>query len=109
MDKEKILAMSQKENKNKDPLEAEAKRRGYEIGSIAALLLAMIYFFAKMLTGQGTDYGLWSVITVINGVGNLYALIKTKNKVFFLGGAVNILTSIVLICLAFSAIIAGAK
>lgn len=66
MKKEEILEASKKENKNKDMYEMQVEAKAGNIAAIGTILLAFIYFTYEIAIGKGTNYALYSIITIYN-------------------------------------------
>lgn len=80
MKKEEILAMSRKENKNKDMYEIEVENKGSKIATIAMLILATIYYCYEVFKGLGTNITLYSLITIYCAVAYGYKAIKVEKR-----------------------------
>lgn len=88
MDKEKILAMSRKENENKDPFELEVNNKAISIAHIStAIILFIIYVTGIMVNGK-RDYLIWSIMAVNMAAQFMYRGIKLKKKDSLVLGAV---------------------
>lgn len=68
MKKEEILEKSRKDNKNKDMYEKEVEIKAATWAAIAMLILAFIYFTYEIMSGKGTNYALYSLITIYNTI-----------------------------------------
>lgn len=62
MDKEKILELSRKENKNQDIYEKEVLVLGNRYSCICAAILATVFFVIQIFVGGGMNYGLYAVV-----------------------------------------------
>ena len=57
MEREKILELSRKENKNQDIFEKEVVVLGNSCACICAGILATIFFVIQIFVGGGMNYG----------------------------------------------------
>lgn len=85
MNKEEILEMSRKENKNQDIYEKEIIIRGNKYACIAAAVLATVFFVIQIFTGGGHNYGLYAVVFAMPMAGfwMKYAKLHKKHELFF--------------------------
>ncbi len=78
MNKEKILAMSRKENKNRDLEYMDADKNAGAIAyGIAAIIAAILFFTEIFVTGE-VNASLWIVMAVMGGVYSLFMYLKLK-------------------------------
>ena len=90
MKKEEILEASKKENKKKDVFEIEVERRGAVIAAVAMLILAAIYYAYEIISGNGSNPALYSIVTLYTTIIYGYKAIKIeKNR------KLNAITSII--------------
>lgn len=90
MKKEEILEMSRKENKKRDAYDLEISQKATNMASIFTLLLVFIFFSLEIFIVGKTNYGLYAIITIFNGVNYLYNGIRNeKNR------KLNIFTGII--------------
>ncbi len=80
MKKEEILAMSRKENKNKDIYEIEVENKGCKIAVICMLILICIYYCYEIITGKGQNYTLYSLISIYCTILYGYKAIKLEKR-----------------------------
>lgn len=80
MNKDDILAKSRQENKEKDLYEKEVQTRAGNIGAIAAMILATIFFVIQMVLGEGLNFGLYAVMFSVPAVGYIYKSIQMKRR-----------------------------
>lgn len=81
MNKEEILAISRKENKNKDIADLEAEKKARSYAGAITLIFAGILFFADALINRGCNFSLIAVIMFYNMVVGFVKLFTTKNKI----------------------------
>lgn len=84
MNKEEILAKSRQENKDKDLVAAKADSKAGNIALIVGAVYALIVYFIQMLSGNGFNYSLFSLFTLINAVINVYKgfVLKEQKYIF---------------------------
>lgn len=80
MKKEEILAMSRKENKNKDIYEIEVENKGCKIAALAMLILITVYYCYEIFTGKGQNYTLYSLVSIYCTVAYGYRSIKLEKR-----------------------------
>ena len=68
MKKEEILEKSRKDNKNIDMYEQEVTIKAATWAAVTMLILAFIYFTYEIMSGKGTNYALYSLITIYNTI-----------------------------------------
>ena len=66
MDREEILAKSRAENQNRDIYEQEVLKQAGAWAARVMVLLAAVFFAAQILTGGGTNWGLWALVFSAN-------------------------------------------
>lgn len=66
MDREEILAKSRAENQNRDMYEQDVLKQAGAWAARVMALLATIFFAAQILTGGGTNWGLWALVFSAN-------------------------------------------
>ncbi len=62
MDKEKILAKSRAENKNKDMYELEVAKLANSVAVTVMLVIAAVFFIVQIAAGGGLNYGIWALV-----------------------------------------------
>ncbi len=62
MDKEKILEMSRKENKNRDVYEQEVLKQCGTAACAVMAILATVLYAAQIITGGGTSPGFYAIV-----------------------------------------------
>ena len=80
MKKEEILEMSRKENKNKDVYEIEVENKGCKIAALSMLILISIYYCYEIISGQGQNYTLYSLISIYCTILYGYKAIKLEKR-----------------------------
>ena len=90
MKKEEILEASKKENKKKDMYAIEVESKGANYAGISMLLLAFVFYTYEILSGNGTNTALYSIITIYNTVLFGYKAMKIKEK-----RNLNVVTSVI--------------
>ena len=80
MKKEEILMKAKEENKNKDYASIAVSNRGAYIAGLSMVILAAIYFTYEILTGKGTNYALYSLLSIYNTILYGYQAIKSKER-----------------------------
>ena len=90
MKKEEILEASKKDNKKRDEYEIKVDNRGTTYAALAMLLLTSVYFIYEIVTGQGQNYSLYSILAIFNAFLYGYKAIHIeKNR------KLNIFTSLI--------------
>ncbi len=102
MNREEILAKSREENKDKDLVSAKADSKACNIAIVAASVYAAIIYCIQIFTGNGVNFELFSMVTLINAVMNVYKGIVLKKKSYIFTSAVWIVLTIMLAAAAFS-------
>jgi len=80
VNKEEILEMSRKENKNQDPYEKEIFQNAGNIAAVVAAVLATIFFIIQILVGLGSNYGLYAVVFSVPATGYLVSAMRMKKR-----------------------------
>lgn len=80
MKKEEILNASKLENKNKDLVEIEESKKASTYAAISMVVLACIYYVYEIVSGKGTNYALYSLITLYSFVIYGWLAIKVKKN-----------------------------
>ena len=80
MKKEEILEMSRKENKKKDYAKLEVANKGASLAAISMIILAFIYYSYEILSGKGTNFALYSLITLYNTIIFGYMAINYQGR-----------------------------
>lgn len=80
MDKEKILAKSRAENKNKDVYEQEVLKQVSNNAVIVQMFLAAVFFVTQIFVGGGINWGLWALVFSANMTTNWVKYIKLHRK-----------------------------
>ncbi len=80
INKEEILAKSRKENKDKDLFKIEVQVNAGNVGAIAGVILATVFFVTQSLLGDGLDFGLYAIIFSIPAAGFIVKAIRMKRK-----------------------------
>ena len=82
MKKEEILEASRKENKNRDIYEKEVENKAGTNALVAMIVLTFIYFTYEIMSGKGTNYALYSLLTLYNTVfyGGKAIKLETRRK-----------------------------
>ena len=81
MQKEDILEMSRKENKKKDMMRVQVENTACKYAATTIVILAAIYFAYEIFTGKGTNYALYSIITLYDAIlYGYYAAKLEENK-----------------------------
>lgn len=80
MNKEEILERSRKENKNQDIFEKEVLKDGANVGAFAATALGAIFFIAQIMLGEGTNYGLFAIISSVPATEFIIKAIKLRRR-----------------------------
>ncbi len=97
MDKDKILEMSRKENKNKDLYELEINKKGADVAAAAAIVTCLIFRIADSLLYHKENPILKCVIFSMFGAAMLYKGVKLKNKPRIIMGIITMLAAITII------------
>lgn len=80
MERDKILELSRKENKNQDVFEKEVVVLGNSYACICAGILATIFFVIQIFTGGGMNYGLYAIVFSMPMAGFWVKYIKMHRK-----------------------------
>ena len=80
IDKEKILELSRKENKNQDIYEKEVLVAGNKYSCIVAAILATVFIIIQIFVGGGMNYGLYAVVFSMPMAGFWVKYIKLHRK-----------------------------
>lgn len=80
MNKDEILEMSRKENNNQDVYEKEVIKEGGNAGSIAAAILATVFFIMQIFLDGGMNYGLYAVVFSIPAASFTVKALRLKKK-----------------------------
>ena len=80
MNKEEILELSRKENKNQNIFEKEVLALGNTYACICAGILATIFFVIQIFTGGGLHYGLYAIVFSMPMAGFWVKYIKMHRK-----------------------------
>lgn len=94
MNKNEILEMSRKENKNQDPYEKEISQNAGNIAAVVAAILATIFYVIQILVGLGSNYGLYAVVFSVPATGYLVSAIRMKNRRDTLAAIVFIIATV---------------
>ena len=87
MNKEDILAMSRKENENKDPYGLEVASRAGHYGGLAMAVVVFILYISSFIFRGELDWGIWSIMAAASAVRYLYSGIKLRQKYVVILGA----------------------
>ena len=68
MEKEKILEMSRKENKNKDLYALQINKLGESISLMAIIIFCTLLFVVNIFAGNGFKMELYAPVTIVNAV-----------------------------------------
>ena len=90
MKKEEILKKAKEENRNKDYASIAVSNRGAFIAGLSMVILAAVYFSYEILTGKGTNYALYSLLSIYNAILYGYQAIKSKER-----RGVHIITAVI--------------
>jgi hypothetical protein len=80
MNKEEVLEISRRENKNRDVYEKEVLKEGGNIGAIIAVIMATIFFVIQIAVGGGMNYGLYAVVFSVPATGFVVKAIRLKRR-----------------------------
>ena len=90
MKKEEILEKSRQENKKRDEYEIRVDNKATTYAALAMLILTSVFFIYEIVTGQGQNYSLYSILAIFNTFLYGYRGIKLeKNR------KLNIFTSVI--------------
>ena len=90
MKKEEILEKSRQENKKRDEYEIRVDNKATTYAALAMLILTSVFFIYEIVTGQGQNYSLYSILAIFNTFLYGYKGIKLeKNR------KLNIFTSVI--------------
>lgn len=80
MDKEKILAKSRAENKNKDMVELETNKLANSVAVTVMLIIAAIIFIVQLSAGGGLNFGIWAIVFSSDMALRWVRFIKLQSK-----------------------------
>ena len=95
MEKEKILEMSRKENKNKDIAELDVEKKANNIAVIVGSIFALILILWQAVTKNGVNYGIAAIVEIMCAVSSCYKYLCLKRKKHLLLAIYFILISII--------------
>ena len=95
VDKEKILEMSRKENKNKDIAELDVEKKANNIAVIVGSIFALILILWQAVTKNGVNYGIAAIVEIMCAVSSCYKYLCLKRKKHLLLAIYFILISII--------------
>lgn len=95
VDKEKILEMSRKENKNKDIAELDVEKKANNIAVIVGSIFALILILCQAVTKNGVNYGIAAIVEIMCAVSSCYKYLCLKRKKHLLLAIYFILISII--------------
>ncbi|MBQ8194192.1 MAG: hypothetical protein IJZ47_02395 [Oscillospiraceae bacterium] len=102
MNKEQILEMSRKENKEQDLYELEISSKATRVSSLICVIICAVLYVAEIMVCGNQNYGLWTIIAAFIAGTFLYTGIKLKNKVKI---AVGILWTVIAVIAIVAAIV----
>lgn len=94
MDKEEILAKSRSENKGADVFEREVLKDAGNFSTLAAVLLAAVFYLVGMLAGKRMNYGLWAIVFSVQAATFTVKAVRLKRKHEMLFAALYILATL---------------
>ena len=80
MEKEKILEMSRKENKNKDIAEFEVEEKANTIAIIVGLAFAVVFMYWQACCDKGVNFSMVAMVEIILAVSYCYQYYRLKRK-----------------------------
>ena len=80
MNKEEILARSQKENKNRDLAEIEAENKGAQLAGIIAVLMCFAFYILEKKVLNRDAYGYYCIFIMFAAVEFTYKAVKLRGK-----------------------------
>lgn len=80
MNKDEILSKSRKENKDRDLHKREVQINAGNVGSIAAIFLATIFFVTQSLVGGGLNFGLYAIIFSVSAASFVVTALRMKQR-----------------------------
>ena len=95
MEKEKILEMSRKENKNKDIAELDVEKKANNIAVIVGSIFALILILWQAVTKNGVNYGIAAIVEIMCAVSSCYKYLCLKRKKHLLLAIYFVLISII--------------
>lgn len=95
VEKEKILEMSRKENKNKDIAELDVEKKANNIAVIVGSIFALILILWQAVTKNGVNYGIAAIVEIMCAVSSCYKYLCLKRKKHLLLAIYFILISII--------------
>ncbi len=95
VDKEIILEMSRKENRNKDIAELDVEKKANNIAVIVGSIFALILILWQAVTKNGVNYGIAAIVEIMCAVSSCYKYLCLKRKKHLLLAIYFILISII--------------
>lgn len=80
MNKEEILEISRRENKNKDIYEHEILKQASSSSIIVMMILAAVFFIVQIFVGGGMNWGIWALVFSVNMTSFWVKYIKLRHK-----------------------------
>ena len=85
MEKEKILEMSSKENKNRDIADLEAEKKARSCAGVITSMFATLLFMIELLINRGFNFSLPAVIMFYQMAVYFTKYLATKDKLNLFG------------------------
>ena len=85
MEKEKILEMSRKENKNRDIADLEAEKKARSCAGVITSMFATLLFMIELLINRGCNFSLPAVIMFYQMAVYFAKYFVTKDKLNLIG------------------------
>lgn len=101
MNKEEILAKSQNDYKDRDPFQESKKIKTMSYAALATIFVTCILFISEILIAGRTNYGLWAIISVNNGVLYLLDGLNKKKKLNIAVGVMWLVSAAAFIVISF--------
>lgn len=80
MNKEQILEISRKENREQDLYELHVSEKSATTGALTGVLICAVLFVSEFFICGNLNFSLWSIIAGMNAGVGIYKGIKLKNK-----------------------------
>ena len=80
MNKDEILAMSRKDNENKDPYELDIANKANHFAGMGMAIVVFILYVANLIVKGEQNYGIWSIMAVSMAVRYVYTGKKLEKK-----------------------------
>ena len=96
MNKESILEMSRKENKNRDLVCKDEELSASAIAWISMAVLSLVFYIAQIYWYGNLNWGFFAIIACYNAVMHIVKGIKTSKKLIIFTGVIWLIMTVLL-------------